>query len=432
MPTHTTRTALASTIAVGLSALSLAACSAGAPSTAGATSAGTSSTSSPAASTVATTSATTSPITSPITSPTTGTTRTPSATSSGPATPTAAPATSTPGRATGTATVVRTLATGIDVPWGLARLPDGTVLVSARDSFRVYRLDVAAARLARVGTVPGVVSNVAQQGEAGLLGIAVSPTFTRDHLVYAYYSTAGDNRIAAIPWDPSAPAGRQLGTPRVLVRGIPHNVHHNGGRIAFGPDGYLYATTGEAQQPALAQDKGSLGGKILRMTTAGRPAPGNPFGTLVWSYGHRNVQGIAWDAAGRLWASEFGDHSEDELNLIRPGRNYGWPQTEGRTSRAGITGPVAQWGPPEDSPSGIAIAQGSVWMAALRGQRLWRIPLDGSATTGTPQDFLVGRYGRLRSVLAVGSDTLLVTTSNRDGRQSPATGDDRILLVRVI
>ena len=141
--------------------------------------------------------------------------------------------------------------------------------------------------------------------------------------MYAYYSTAGDNRIAAIPWDASRPAGQQRGAPRSLVTGIPHNVHHDGGRIAFGPDGYLYATTGEAQQPALAQDKSSLGGKILRMTTAGRPAAGNPFGTLVWSYGHRNVQGIAWDETGRLWASEFGNHSEDELNLIQPGRNYG-------------------------------------------------------------------------------------------------------------
>ena len=425
-PIRTARTALATAVTLGLAGVSAAACSPATSTTAGAptATATTSSTSSPTASTVATTSAQTS-------SAHGGTTRTPSAASSGPATPTSAPPTSGPGRATGTATVVRTVAAGIDVPWGLARLPDGTVLVSARDSFRVYRLDVAAARLTRVGTVPGVVSNVAQQGEAGLLGIAVSPAVTRDHLVYAYYSTASDNRIAAIPWDPSAPAGRQLGRPRVLVTGIPHNVHHNGGRLAFGPDGYLYATTGEAQQPALAQDTGSLGGKILRMTTAGRPAPGNPFGTLVWSYGHRNVQGIAWDAAGRLWASEFGDHSEDELNLIRPGRNYGWPQTEGRTSRAGITGPVAQWGPPEDSPSGIAIARGSVWMAALRGQRLWRIPLDGAGTAATPQDFLVGRYGRLRSVLTVGSDTLLVTTSNRDGRQSPGPGDDRILLVRV-
>ena len=303
--------------------------------------------------------------------------------------------TTAPSRAAakGSVRVLATPATGIDVPWGLALLPDGAVLVTARDDFRVFRLDVSVGRLTPVGTVPGVVSNVSQQGEAGLLGVAVSPTFTRDRLVFVYYSTSGDNRIAAMTYDSSRPAGRQLGRPSVIVKGIPHNVHHDGGRLAFGPDGYLYATTGEAQQPALAQDKSSLGGKILRMTTTGRPAPGNPFGTLVWSYGHRNVQGIAWDAAGRLWASEFGDHSEDELNLIRPGHNYGWPQTEGRTNVPGITGPVAQWGPPEDSPSGIAIARGAVWMAALRGQRLWRIPLDGSATAAPPQHFLSGATG---------------------------------------
>ncbi|WP_030199010.1 PQQ-dependent sugar dehydrogenase [Terrabacter tumescens] len=419
MPERTGRVALAATVALALSA---AACSSGAPS---------SGTSTSPASGPATTSTSTTPAQTPSTTPATTAPTPPASTTTRTATPSSPAPTSVAGRPTGNATVVRTLATGIDVPWGLARLPDGRVLVSARDSYRIDRLDVAAGRLTRVGTVPGVVSNVSQQGEAGLLGIAVSPTFTRDRLVYAYFSTASDNRIAAIPWDPSAPAGRQLGTPRVLVRGIPHNVHHNGGRLAFGPDGYLYATTGEAQRPALAQDKGSLGGKILRMTTSGRPAPGSPFGTLVWSYGHRNVQGIAWDAAGRLWASEFGDHSADELNLIRPGRNYGWPQTEGRTSRAGITGPVVQWGPPQDSPSGIAIAGGSVWMAALRGQRLWRIPLDGARTTAAPQDFLVGRYGRLRSVLAVDDRTILVTTSNRDGRQAPGAGDDRILLVRV-
>ena len=428
MRSHANRTALAAALVLGLGTAPFAACSAGDPSVDATT------TTLPTSRTTTTTPpAPTSPTsTAPSTSrTTTATTSAPAATTHTPPRPSATPSPSTPARATGSATVVRTLATGLDVPWGLARLPDGTVLVSSRDSFHIDRLDVDTARLTRVGTVPGAVSNVDQQGEAGLLGIAVSPTFARDRLVYAYYSTADDNRIAAVPWDPAAAPGRQLGTPGVLVRGIPHNVHHNGGRIAFGPDGYLYATTGEAQQPSLAQDKSSLGGKILRMTTAGRPAPGNPFGTLVWSYGHRNVQGIAWDSAGRLWASEFGDHSEDELNLIRPGRNYGWPQTEGRTNRSGVTGPVAEWGPPEDSPSGIAIAQGSVWMAALRGERLWRIPLDGADTAAQPQDFLLGDHGRLRSVLAVAPDTLLVTTSNRDGRQSPRRGDDSILLVRV-
>jgi glucose/arabinose dehydrogenase len=344
------------------------------------------------------------------------------------ATPSAGLSTSPP---EGSAKVVATVADHLVVPWGLATLPNGAVLVTSRDSFQISRLDVGAGRITLLGTVPGAVSDVAQQGETGLLGIAVSPRFRSDRLLFVFYSTASDNRIASLTYDPALPAGRQLGAPTVIVRGIPRNLHHDGGRLAFGPDGYLYATTGEAQHPALAQDRSSLGGKILRLTTTGRPAPGNPFGSLVWSYGHRNVQGIAWDGAGRLWASEFGDHSEDELNLIAPARNYGWPQTEGRTSRVGVTGPVAQWGPAEDSPSGVAVAGGAVWVAALRGERLWRVRLDGAAPAGEPQAFLVGRYGRLRSVLALDDHTLLVTTSNRDGRGPAGADDDRILLVSI-
>ncbi len=357
------------------------------------------------------------------TPPTTSTTTTAPATSSAP-TPSAGPA-------QGSVTVGRTLATGIRVPWGLARLPDGRVLVSARDSYQILSVNLGSGATMLLGTVAGAVSNVSQAGEGGLLGIAVSPTFTDDRLVYVYFSTASDNRVATVTYDPSRPEGQQLGAPQVLVSGIPHNVHHNGGRLGFGPDGFLYATTGEAENPALAQDKGSLGGKILRMTTAGKPAPGNPFGTLVWTLGHRNVQGIAWDPAGRMWASEFGDKLADELNLIEPGRNYGWPATQGRTSQGGYTSPVAQWGTDEDSPSGIAYAGGCVWMAALKGQRLWRIPLNGTALVADPQPFLVGELGRLRSVLAVDDRTLLVTTSNRDGRTAPRSGDDRLVLLSV-
>jgi glucose/arabinose dehydrogenase len=380
------------------------------------------------------------------TSPSGGTTVEPSTvassgviTSTSPATTsttTAAPSTSsaptaTAGPAQGSVTVGRTLATGIRVPWGLARQPDGSVLVSARDSYQILSVNLESGATTLLGTVAGAVSNVSQAGEGGLLGIAVSPTFTDDRLVYVYFSTASDNRVATVSYDPSRPEGQQLGSPQALVSGIPHNVHHNGGRLGFGPDGFLYATTGEAENPDLAQDKGSLGGKILRMTTAGKPAPGNPFGTLVWSLGHRNVQGVAWDPAGRMWASEFGDKLADELNLIEPGRNYGWPATQGRTSQAGYTSPVAQWGTDEDSPSGIAYAGGCVWMAALKGQRLWRIPLNGTAVVADPQPFLVGELGRLRSVLAVDDHTLLVTTSNRDGRTTPRTGDDRLVLLSV-
>ena len=368
----------------------------------------------------AVTTSATSTTTSPATSATTATTPSASVTPS-----------TTAGAATGSATLGRTLATGMRVPWGLARLPDGTVLVSTRDGYQIFAANLGSGDVTLLGSVEGAVSNVSQADEGGLLGVAVSPTFTQDRLVHVYFSTASDNRIATVAYDPSKAVGKRLGTPTVILAGIPHNVHHNGGRLGFGPDGFLYATTGEAENPGLAQDKASLGGKVLRMTSDGKPAPGNPFGSLVWSYGHRNVQGIAWDPAGRLWASEFGDKLADELNLIEPGQNYGWPATQGRTTQAGYTSPVAQWGTDEDSPSGIAYASGCVWMAALRGQRLWRIPLNGAAVVGDPQPFLVGQLGRLRSVLAVDDRTLLLTTSNRDGRSTPREGDDRLVLVSV-
>lgn len=336
------------------------------------------------------------------------------------------PMSSTGRAARGHVKVVRTIATGIDVPWGLALLPGGKkLLVGSRDDRHVYRVDLRTGHRHSVGVVRGAVSNVASGGEAGLLGLALSPSYSSDHRVYAYWSTDHDNRIGWLRLRHG-----HLGRPHVIARDIPLGVHHDGGRLAFGPDGMLYAGTGESGRPQLAQRKRSLGGKILRMTPAGRPAPGNPFGTLVYSYGHRNVQGLAFDPAGRLWASEFGDHTADELNLIKAGHNYGWPATQGKTSNPKYTSPVAQWGTEVDSPSGIAYAAHSIWMAALAGQRLWRIPLHG-AEAGTPQDFLTGRYGRLRSVLALDDHTLLVTTSNRDGRAARHPGDDRILELRV-
>lgn len=168
------------------------------------------------------------------------------------------------------------------------------------------------------------------------------------------------------------------------------------------------------------------------MTPEGRPARGNPEpDSFVYSSGHRNPQGLAWDDGGRLWASEFGQDNWDELNLIRPGRNYGWPEVEGRSDRAGFTNPVAQWTPAEASPSGIAYAEGAIWMASLRGERLWRIPLDGAKVAGEPSAVLEGSYGRLRTVVAAGGDRLWLVTSNTDGKGSPEGSDDRILLLQV-
>ncbi|MFE7564041.1 PQQ-dependent sugar dehydrogenase [Kitasatospora sp. NPDC057500] len=321
-----------------------------------------------------------------------------------------------------------TVTDSLSSPWGLAVLPDGDLLVSERDDARILRVSVKDGARTEAGTVPGVTAG----GEGGLLGLALSPGFASDRQVYLYYSTATDNRIARLDYDPARPAGSQLGEPVVLLTGIPHGPRHNGGRIAFGPDGLLYAGTGDANERPLAQDRDSLGGKVLRLAPDGTPAPGNPFpGSPVWSLGHRNVQGLAWDPEGRLWASEFGQDTWDELNLVTPGGNYGWPTVEGAAGRPGFTDPVAQWHTGDASPSGIAHAAGSVWMAALRGERLWRIPLDGDRLAAPPQDFLPGAYGRLRTVVADRDGTLLVVTDNTDGRGDPRPGDDRVLRLTV-
>jgi glucose/arabinose dehydrogenase len=350
-------------------------------------------------------------------------TRTPGSSSAPSATPSAAPA-------RGTAKVTGTVASHLAQPWGLTQLPDGSLLVASRDSGRISRVDTAKGTVTVVGTVPGVLHT--QGGEQGLLGIALSPDYGSDHLVYAYFTTESDNRIARMIYDPTRPRGEQLGAPDTILRGIPMGTIHNGGRIAFGPDGMLYAGTGETGQRGLAQDMASLAGKILRMTPDGQPPQDNPTaGSLVYSPGHRNVQGLAWDPQGHLWASEFGQDTWDELNLIEPGRNYGWPVVEGIAHRAGYVDPIAQWHTDQASPSGIAYAAGSIWMASLHGERLWRIPLDGTKAAAPPQAFFASAYGRLRTVLAVDDHTVLVATSNTDGRGTPGHTDDRILRVAV-
>ncbi|MFD6422355.1 PQQ-dependent sugar dehydrogenase [Streptomyces sp. NPDC060198] len=335
--------------------------------------------------------------------------------------------------AEGSAKIVLTLTTGLASPWGLAVLPGGDLLVSSRDEGTVTRVDAETGKKTLLGSVPGV----SPAGEGGLLGLAVSATYGADHQVYAYFTTESDNRIARMVYDEQRPAGEQLGAPDTILRGIPKGAIHNGGRIAFGPDRMLYAGTGETGDDGLAQDEDSLAGKILRMTPDGEPVHGNPEAdSVVYSPGHRNVQGLAWDGEKRLWASEFGQDTWDELNMIEPGGNYGWPDVEGIAPEGAggdFIDPVAQWKTAEASPSGIAYAKGSIWMAGLRGERLWRIPLTGSAKEplAKPQAFLEGTYGRLRTVVAAGGDKLWVVTGNTDGRGDPKPGDDRILLVEV-
>ncbi|MFG2619295.1 PQQ-dependent sugar dehydrogenase [Streptomyces sp. NPDC048507] len=330
--------------------------------------------------------------------------------------------------AQGSVSVAGEAAKGLESPWGVAPLPGGDLLVASRDKGTISRVRTDTGAVTEIGRVPGV----APGGEGGLLGLALSPSFASDRLVYAYFTTESDNRIARMRYDEQRAPGQQLGAPDTVLRGIPKGVVHNGGRIAFGPDRMLYAGTGETGDKALAQDKKSLGGKILRMTPDGQPVHGNPEAdSVVYSYGHRNVQGLAWDDDKRLWASEFGQNTWDELNLIEPGGNYGWPEAEGKAGRAGFRDPVAVWKTDEASPSGIAWAQGSVWMAGLKGERLWRIPLKGAVPVAEPEAFLQGKYGRLRTVVPLGGDKLLLVTSETDGRGSPQPGDDRILNLTV-
>ncbi|MFE1014849.1 PQQ-dependent sugar dehydrogenase [Streptomyces sp. NPDC058794] len=330
--------------------------------------------------------------------------------------------------AKGSVEVVRTVATGLKSPWGLAPLPGGGLLVSSRDEATITRVDEKTGEKTELGEVPGVAAS----GEGGLLGIALSPDYASDQMVYAYFTSASDNRIVRMRYDGKKPSGEQLGEPDTVFRGIPKGVIHNGGRIAFGPDKMLYAGTGESGDTGLSQDKESLGGKILRMTPDGEPAPGNPFpDSVVYSYGHRNVQGLAWDDEQRLFAAEFGQDTWDELNAVKPGDNYGWPEAEGKGGGSGFHDPLAQWSTDEASPSGVAFAEGSVWMAGLRGERLWRVPLKGTEAAADPQAFLEGEYGRLRTVVAAGGDRLWLVTSNTDGRGDAEEDDDRILELRI-
>jgi glucose/arabinose dehydrogenase len=325
-----------------------------------------------------------------------------------------------PGRA-GPPQVADTLAEGLEVPWGVDFLPDGRAVVTERISGRVVRVGPDGT-VTPLGTVPAAVP----QGEAGLLGVAVSPDFDSDRTLYLYLTTDTDNRVVRAELD-----GTRLGRTTVVLDGIPAGFIHDGGRIAFGPDGHLYVTTGETGDPELAQDPRSLAGKILRITTDGRPAPGNPDpGSPVWSLGHRNVQGLAWDDEGRLWASEFGDSEWDELNLVEKGGNYGWPRVEGAGGDASYVDPQLVWPVDQASPSGLAFADGHLWMAGLRGQRLWRITVSGKGEASKPRAFFTEDFGRLRTVAAAPDGLLWLTTSNRDGRGEPAPADDRILRVR--
>jgi glucose/arabinose dehydrogenase len=312
------------------------------------------------------------------------------------------------------------VATGLRAPWSIVRIGDAT-LVSQRDDARILRLNDDGSTV-EVGVVPGV----AHGGEGGLLGLAYLEADGETWL-YAYFTAAGDNRIVRMPYDEG-----ELGEPEVVLSGIAKANNHNGGRIAFGPDGMLYATTGDAAQPDRSQDPASLNGKILRMTPEGEAPDDNPTpGSLVYSLGHRNPQGIAWDDAGQLWAAEFGQNTWDEFNRIDPGANYGWPIVEGQTGDDRFVDPVLQWATSDASPSGLTYVNGTFFLAALKGERVWAIYIADDGTAGATPWF-VGEFGRIRDVAAGPDDSLWFLTNNTDGRGDVRDGDDRLMQVRLV
>ena len=339
-----------------------------------------------------------------------------------------------PGGAVQPAGTPSVIASGLQSPWSILRLDarltaaddNGTAstLISERDTGVIKEL-TASGTLRDAGTVAGVVHS----GEGGLLGLEA--WYEGDTTwIYAYYTSASDNRIVRMRLS-GTPGHYALGGQEEILTGLAKAFNHDGGRIKFGPDKLLYATVGDAADGARAQDKTSLNGKILRMNPDGSVPEGNPFpGSLVYTLGHRNPQGLAWDSAGRLWASEFGQNTWDELNIITPGQNYGWPIHEGIADADGYVDPVHQWTTAEASPSGLAIVNDTLFLAALRGQRLWVIYPRSESVDAV--SWFEGDYGRLRDAVPGPNGTLWVLTNNTDGRGTPGPGDDKLLQIRLV
>jgi glucose/arabinose dehydrogenase len=324
-------------------------------------------------------------------------------------------------RATDNKNDIQTVAERLMVPWEVAFIPGSIDILVTERSGTIKRIGANGATY--------VIRGVEHTSEGGLMGLVLHPKFVENKWIYLYYTTKDAEGGLINTIERYALNKDTLSDKKVIITDIPAAANHDGGRLAFGPDGFLYITTGDAGQQDLAQDTSSLAGKILRVTDEGSLPTNNPFSNAVYSYGHRNVQGITWDDKGRLWATEHGPSGSqtgyDELNHIEKGQNYGWPVIRGNETHKGMRTPVVQSGGKETwAPGGMAYANGSLYFAGLRGESLYEAKIINANKVSLKAHFK-GDYGRLRTVVHK-DDMLYLTTSNTDGRGSPKANDDRI------
>jgi glucose/arabinose dehydrogenase len=300
------------------------------------------------------------------------------------------------------------VATGLDVPTGLVILPDGTAIVGERETGRLFQVFPDRSPARELMTVPGVDTT----GDGGLLGLALSPTYAEDGLIYAYLSTATDNRVVRFPIG---------GTPNPVLQGIPRGESHNGGGLLFGADGTLFVGTGDTGNPALAEDPASLAGKVLHVDVFGQPIGATP----VYARGLADVPALCASGTGTMFATDDAAGGTDELDAVAEGGDYGWPDRP-----PGSVDPVVTYPDAEGGPAGCTAAGSTVFLGTLEGRKISIVTVDEQGhRTGDPKDFLAGQYGRLRTVVLDPQGGLWITTSNRDGLGTPATDDDKVLRI---